>query len=225
MRILALDSSGAACSAALWADGAIRARRLEAMPRGHAERLLPLLLEVTAEAGTALAAVDLFAATTGPGGFTGVRVGLATLRGLALAASRPMLGITSFAAVAHGTRPAERKGRRLLAVIESKRDELFVQAFSETLEPAGPGVALEPSGIAAWSGTAPLLLAGDGAARACAALAAAGRDVGLASTAAHIDAAVVAALAACRAGEARAEPPAPLYLRPPSVSAPSAAAP
>jgi len=225
MRILALDCSGAACSAALWSEGAIRAHRLEPRPRGHAERLLPLILEVAAEAGMALSSLDLFAATTGPGSFTGVRVGLATLRGLALAASRPMLGISSFAALAHGTRREERGGRLLLALIESKREELFVQAFAENLETSGPARALAPHELAAWSGGAPLLLAGEGAARAAAALAAAGCDLRLASGSAHADAAVVAALAAGRAAEARREPPAPLYLRPPSVTSPAAAAP
>ncbi|HKO09008.1 MAG TPA: tRNA (adenosine(37)-N6)-threonylcarbamoyltransferase complex dimerization subunit type 1 TsaB [Alphaproteobacteria bacterium] len=222
MRILALDSSGAACSAALWAEGAVRAQRWEPRARGHAERLLPMVLEVASEAGTALASIDLFAATTGPGGFTGVRIGLAALRGLALAAARPMLGVTSFAALAHATAAEERAGRSLLAVIDSKRDELFVQAFDENLAAESEGMVLAADAIAERHGARPLLLAGDGAARVIAALRARGCDVREAASAAFIDAAVVARIAAARAPEACAEPPAPFYLRPPSVKIPAA---
>ncbi|MGO8869712.1 MAG: tRNA (adenosine(37)-N6)-threonylcarbamoyltransferase complex dimerization subunit type 1 TsaB [Alphaproteobacteria bacterium] len=225
MRILALDTSGAACSAALWVDGAVRARRFEPRARGHAERLLPMVLEVASEAGIALAGVDLFAATTGPGGFTGVRVGLAALRGFALAAARPMLGITSFAALAHATTKEERAGRSLLAVIDSKRDELFVQAFDENLASESEGMIMAAEAIEERHGTRSLLLAGDGAVRVIAALRARGCDVREAASATFIDAAVVARMAAARASEASAEPPAPFYLRPPSVTTPAAAVP
>lgn len=225
MRILALDSSGAACSAALWADGAVRARRFEPRAHEHAERLLPMVLEAASEAGIALAGIDLFAATTGPGGFTGLRIGLAALRGLALAAARPMLGITSFAALAHATTKEERAGRSLLAAIDSKRDELFVQAFDENLAAESEGTILAAEAIAERHGARPLLLAGDGAARVIAALRARGCDVREAANAAFIDAAVVAGIAAARASEASAEPPAPFYLRPPSVTTAAAAVP
>lgn len=217
MRILALDSSGAACSAALWAEGAVRARRFEALERGHAERLIPLVLETMADSDVGLGAVDLFAATTGPGGFTGLRVGLATLRGLALAAGRPMLGVTSLEALAHGTLPRERRARRLLVLIESKRAELYAQAFDETLAPESAALALSPEALATRFGDRPLLLAGDGASRARGTFEAAGLDVREASTLSLVDAAVVAALAAERAAEARAEPPKALYLRAPDA--------
>ncbi len=184
-----------------------------------------MVLEVASEAGIALAGVDLFAATTGPGGFTGVRVGLAALRGFALAAARPMLGITSFAALAHATTKEERAGRSLLAVIDSKRDELFVQAFDENLASESEGMIMAAEAIEERHGTRSLLLAGDGAVRVIAALRARGCDVREAASATFIDAAVVARMAAARASEASAEPPAPFYLRPPSVTTPAAAVP
>ncbi|HLI10110.1 MAG TPA: tRNA (adenosine(37)-N6)-threonylcarbamoyltransferase complex dimerization subunit type 1 TsaB [Alphaproteobacteria bacterium] len=220
MRILALDSSGAACSAALWVDGRIRARRLEIMARGQAERLVPLLLEVMAEGALAFTEIDLYAATTGPGFFTGLRIGLAALRGLALAAAKPMLGITSFEAVAHGTRADERRCRTLLVLLESKRQDLYAQAFGETLLPAGDPGAWLPEGLAATLAGQSLLLAGDAAGRAASALAAAGCDIRHTTAPAHPDAAVVAALAAMRAASASRSPPAPLYLRPPDVTVP-----
>jgi tRNA threonylcarbamoyladenosine biosynthesis protein TsaB len=223
VKILALDSSGGACSAAFWAGGRLRARRFERLERGHAERLMPMVLEVMAEAGVALAAVDLFAGTTGPGTYTGLRIGLASLRALALAAGRPMLGVTSFEAVAHGTTAAERAGRRLLVAIESKRDDLYAQLFSDRLAPAGDPLAETPSALAArFAGTA-LLLAGDGAPRAAAALGAVGCDLRRAAGIGLPDAAMVASLAAARASEAGFDPPHPLYLRPPDVTRPDGA--
>ncbi|HUI18348.1 MAG TPA: tRNA (adenosine(37)-N6)-threonylcarbamoyltransferase complex dimerization subunit type 1 TsaB [Alphaproteobacteria bacterium] len=221
MRILALDSSGPACSAAFWTEGGVRAARFEALARGHAERLLPMVLEVMAEAGTALDKVDLFAATTGPGGFTGVRVGLAALRGLALAAGRPMLGVTSFVALAHATTAEERAGRRLLVVIDSKRAELFVQSFGADLAAESDGMLMTPGTIAERYAGQPLLLAGDGSARVIAALEVLGCKLRTAAGASFVDAAVLAALAAGRASEARREPPAACYLHPPATTPPA----
>ena len=220
MRILALDSSGAACSAAFWAEGGVRAARFETRARGHAERLLPMVLEVTAEAGTALDQVELFAATTGPGGFTGVRVGLAALRGLALAAQRPMLGVTSFVALAHASTAEERAGRRLLVVIDSKRAELFVQAFGADLAAESEGMLMTPGTVAERYAGQPLLLAGDGSARVAAALEVLGCAPRTAARAGFVDAAVLAALAAGRTSEARREPPAACYLHPPAATPP-----
>ncbi|MEM5709777.1 tRNA (adenosine(37)-N6)-threonylcarbamoyltransferase complex dimerization subunit type 1 TsaB, partial [Elizabethkingia meningoseptica] len=80
MNILAIETSGAACSAALLCGGALL-ERSEPMARGHAERLIPLIGEVLAEAGAAYADLDLVAVTVGPGTFTGMRVGLAAARG------------------------------------------------------------------------------------------------------------------------------------------------
>ena len=221
MRILALDSSGAACSAAYWADGAIRGRRLERLERGHAERLVPMVQAAVADSGASLDEVDLFAATVGPGGFTGVRIGLATLRALALAARRPMLGVTSFEALAHGTSVEERAGRRLLVLIESRRSGLYAQTFTDALAPESEAVALPPNEIAARFAAGPLLLAGDGVERLMPTLA--GRDgvPRVASNASFVDAAVVASLAAERAAAASSEPPAPLYLRGPDISMPN----
>ena len=84
MNILALDTSMGACSAAvLRSDGAARSlhARQEAMARGHAEALMPMVAEVLAAAGIAARDLDLIAATEGPGSFTGVRIAIAAARG------------------------------------------------------------------------------------------------------------------------------------------------
>jgi tRNA threonylcarbamoyladenosine biosynthesis protein TsaB len=105
MNILALDTSMGACSAAvLSGDGVARnlfARR-ETMARGHAEALMPMVADVMAEAGVTPAAVDLLAATTGPGSFTGVRIAIAAARGFALVTNAKLFGTDSLTVMATG---------------------------------------------------------------------------------------------------------------------------
>ena len=110
MRLLALDTATAACSVALWRDGAVLARRFEAMLRGQSEALMPMVGAVLAEAGCGFKDLDAIAVTVGPGAFTGLRIGLAAARGMALAAELPLIGVTTLEAVVHGV-PPSRIGR------------------------------------------------------------------------------------------------------------------
>ena len=96
MKILAFDSATSACSAAIWRDGEIPARRFVAMERGQSEALIPMVVEVLKEAGLTYAEIDFIAVTVGPGSFTGVRIGLAAARGMALAGGLPVVGVTTF---------------------------------------------------------------------------------------------------------------------------------
>jgi tRNA threonylcarbamoyladenosine biosynthesis protein TsaB len=103
MNILALDTSMGACSAAvLLADGATQRIVLceERMARGHAEALMPMVAEVMTEAGLDFAALDLIAATLGPGSFTGVRIAIAAARGFALATGAHPWGTDSLTVMA-----------------------------------------------------------------------------------------------------------------------------
>ena len=129
MNILSLDTALAACSAALWRDGAIAARRFAPMVRGQSEALMPMVRQVLAEAGAGFADIDLVAVTIGPGAFTGLRIGLAAARGLALATGRPCLGVTTLEAVAAGVAAAERDAGTVLVVLETKRADVYAQSF------------------------------------------------------------------------------------------------
>jgi len=103
MHILALDTSMGACSAALLSVGGGGRKlfsRKEKMQRGHAEALMPIVAEVLAEAAIAPSALDLIAATTGPGSFTGVRIAIAAARGLALVTEAKLFGTDSLAVMA-----------------------------------------------------------------------------------------------------------------------------
>jgi tRNA threonylcarbamoyladenosine biosynthesis protein TsaB len=189
------------------------------MSRGQSERLVPMIQEVMAEAGVGYPALDAIAVSCGPGGFTGVRIGLATARALALACARPVIGVSNFEAVAAAVPEAARADRILAAVIDAKRSDLYVQAFDADLTPLTPARALAPTELSAFLPGGPLLLAGDAVEMARAALEAAGRDVSVAAAPGQADAIWIAALAAARPlPESGAAPPGPIYLRAPDVT-------
>jgi tRNA threonylcarbamoyladenosine biosynthesis protein TsaB len=222
--LLALDAAGSACSAAAWRDGAVVAHRLEAMGRGQSERLVPMIEEVMGEAGLDYQELDAIAVTRGPGGFTGVRIGLAAARGLALAWDRPIIAVSTLEAVAAATAEAERRGRVILVLLDAKRADLYVQAFDTDLAPLSEPEALPPELIVRGLPPGPLLLAGDGVDQARRALEALGRNLLISRAPALCDAAQVAALAARRAlPAAGAAAPTALYLRTPDVTPPPAA--
>lgn len=216
MRLLAFDSSTAACSAAVWQDGRVLARRFVAMARGQSEALVPMIQEVMAEARLAYAEIDLIGVTVGPGAFTGVRIGLATARAMGLAAGKPVAGLLTTEAIAAGVPDSERRGHTLVVAVDAKRADVFVQTFAADLTPLGPVRGLLPEAVPELAGGGPLLLAGDGAARVRPHL----PDSVLSSASGLPDAAVVAAVLATRWPRGTALPAEPVYLRPPDVTLP-----
>ena len=218
--LLALDSAGRACSAALWHDGRLAASRFEARDRGQSERLVPMIQEVMAAAGMAYRDLDAIAVTIGPGGFTGVRIGLATARGLGLATARPVIGLTCFEAIAAAV-PGEFRGKAPLAVlIDAKRADLYLQLFDPALVAPGEPVSIDPAGLPAALPPGRVLVAGDAAEQARPYLDPARVDFVPGTS--HIDAARFAGAAAARPLPPKGSPPPrPLYLRPPDVTLPS----
>ncbi|MGF7172280.1 tRNA (adenosine(37)-N6)-threonylcarbamoyltransferase complex dimerization subunit type 1 TsaB [Azospirillum doebereinerae] len=230
MKVLGLDTATSGCSAALWNDAAadarsdgkrITVRRSAPMARGQAELLVPLAQAVLEEAGAGFADLDRIAVTVGPGAFTGLRIALAAARGIAVAHDLPVVGVTTFDAVAHGLPEVERAGRSVLVAVDSRRTEPFLQLFDAALTPVGEPTMLDPAAVPGWldgflPADAPLLLAGDGA---TALLVVLGQRDGLSVAAGDgtPDAAVVAALGAARPAGLPAEP---FYLRPPDVTLP-----
>jgi tRNA threonylcarbamoyladenosine biosynthesis protein TsaB len=228
MRILGFDTATNACSAAVMRDGRVVARRLETMTRGHAERLMPMILEVMEEAGEDFSGLDALAVTNGPGAFTGLRIGLAAARGLALASGLPCLAVTTLEAVAAAVPQAERKNRLILVALDAKRADIYAQTFAPDLAPTGEPGALLPDALPALLAASgkgrhrhPVVVVGDAAGRALAALEAAGITATHSTAPGIPDAAVVAELAAARwTRGATISKPRPLYLRPPSTTTP-----
>ena len=225
VKLLALDTATGACSVAIWREGGISERRMTAMTHGHAEALMPMVREAMDADGALFTDLDAIAVTVGPGAFTGIRIGLAAARGMALAARLPVLGVTTLEALAHAVTEEERAGRKVLAAIDSRRRDVFAQLFGADLAPEGEPEITAPEALAARLGAMPIVVAGDGAGLLGDALARAGGDITESAAAPWPDAAHVAAIAAVRYSTldpeaAKAPPPAPLYLRPPEAKVP-----
>jgi tRNA threonylcarbamoyladenosine biosynthesis protein TsaB len=207
-RLLAIDTTFGACSAAVLQGKLVLAKRFEVMQRGHAEALAPMVEAVMREAGLAFADLDKLAVTTGPGSFTGQRVGLAFMRGLKVALSLPLVGVTSLAAMA-AEALADSGLEVAAAVHDAKRGEVYIETTA--------GLAAQVMTIAeaqrVLSALPSLALAGTGA-------------VLMASVSARVlpitapDAVWVARLAADAA--VTGTPPRPLYLRAPDAKLPKA---
>src|SRR5580658_6402061 len=131
MLILATDTALDACAACVLDTDAEQmiAQESLAMKRGHAEALMPLIARVIKASGIGFAALDRIAVTTGPGSFTGLRVGLSAARGIALAANRPVVGVTTLTAYAapvvgqNGEQP-------VIAAIDARHDQVYFQVVS-----------------------------------------------------------------------------------------------
>lgn len=100
--ILTVDTTGAACAVGVAAEGRVAAHLVEEMTRGHAERLFPMIEAALAQAGAGYADIARIAVCTGPGNFTGARIGVSAMRGLALSLGAPAVGATRFEALAEG---------------------------------------------------------------------------------------------------------------------------
>lgn len=168
MKLLAFETATEACSVALWLDGDVR-ERFEVAPRRHAELALPWADALLAEAGVARTQIDAVAVGRGPGAFTGVRLAIAIAQGVALGLDRPLVPVSTLAALALPAARA-RPGAPVLAAIDARMGELYVAGYrwagndlhallDERLA-AAPQVALEGEG---WSGVGTGFAAGEGA--------------------------------------------------------------
>src|SRR6476619_3652663 len=133
MRVLAIDTALGACAAAVLDSGAgaILASESLGMLRGHAEAIMPLIARVMDAARCEFTELDRIAVTTGPGSFTGLRVGISAARGIALAAGKPAVGLSTLAGFA-APHIAESDNSAVVAAIDARHDHVYLQVF-------GPG--------------------------------------------------------------------------------------
>jgi tRNA threonylcarbamoyladenosine biosynthesis protein TsaB len=131
MLILAIDTALDACAAAVLDTHAnkILAHESQPMKRGHAEALMPLIARVMQNSGIAFASLDRVAATAGPGSFTGLRVGLSAARGIALAANKPVVGLTTLTAYAAPV-VSENGEHPIISAIDARHDHVYFQVVS-----------------------------------------------------------------------------------------------
>lgn len=200
--ILAFDTAAAHCAAALLSGDRVLASREEAMATGQADRLIPLLEELLAEAGATWADLSALGAGTGPGNFTGTRIAVAAARGLALGLRVPAIGVSAFEALAWGRDDA-------LVALDARLGQVYLQGFGTAalpprLQPLDAALPDVPPGT-------PVLgdLAGPVAAR----------TGGAAAPLLLPLAEAIARIAATRVGQDNPRP-APLYLRAPDAAPP-----
>jgi tRNA threonylcarbamoyladenosine biosynthesis protein TsaB len=131
MLILAIDTALDACAAAVLDTeaGRLIAQESLAMKRGHAEALMPLIARVIKASGVGFAGLDRIAVTTGPGSFTGLRVGLSAARGIALAANKPVVGLTTLSAYAAPV-VSQNGEQPVMSAIDARHDHVYFQVVS-----------------------------------------------------------------------------------------------
>ena len=223
MRILAIDTALEACSAAVLdtGQGGDAVQESQAMVRGHAEALMPLIKRVMEHAGLAFSTLDRVAVTTGPGSFTGLRVGIAAARGIALAASRPAVGLSTLAAYATPFIAAD-DTQPVVTAIDARHGRVYLQVFG----PGGrtivtPRVATLHEAVRFAADSGAPRLAGNAADLIAAAWPADAPPPAAVDARRAPDIAWVARLGA--AADESSEPPKPLYLRPPDAHPQTAA--
>lgn len=205
MIVLAIDTCLFACSVAVVDGERVLARRVEPMSRGHQERLAPLVQEAMAQAGLGFDKLERIGVTVGPGSFTGLRVGLAFAKGLASALSIPAVGIGALEAL------AEPERGNVVAVLDAKRGQVYLQAFSDGVAVSAPDALPIETAAARVAEFAPDTLIGTGV------VLLAGVRPGVRVVEADVtDPVAVARLAAARSPV----PPRPLYLRAPDAKLP-----
>jgi tRNA threonylcarbamoyladenosine biosynthesis protein TsaB len=224
MNVLAFDTCFGAVSVAVRWQGASDAWLLreayEERSSGHAERLFPMIAEVMDGAGLAFAAIDRIAVTLGPGTFTGVRVGISAARALALAMGKPVVGITSLAAMARRAEEllGERLGsRQLIVAVDARRGSLYVQGLPTHGRQTGEALLLTAEETALRIGRERAVVVGSGASAVAAAVHGRGGEAEALLPGLQPHARTLAEMAS---GLAPIAPVKPLYLRPPDAKPP-----
>jgi len=166
MKILAIDSSAVSCSVALSNDSEVIASEFVNNGLTHSQTLLPMVERVCAQAELKMNDIDLFAVTNGPGSFTGVRIGVAVLKGLAFPTDKPCIGISTLEVIAANI---EQEDSIAVACMDARRAQVYTATFeSVTLHRLTPDEAVAAESLAErlQSYDKKVWLAGDGAALA-----------------------------------------------------------
>jgi tRNA threonylcarbamoyladenosine biosynthesis protein TsaB len=144
MRVLALDTTARALSAALVDDDHIRAERVGDTTCSHAERLPGVLIDMVAAAHGDLASIDVFAVAAGPGSFTGLRIGIAAMQGLAFVTGKRIVAVSALDALAHTAAAGAAEGALVAAWIDAHRRDVFAALYR-----VGPGAPFSRGRIVA----------------------------------------------------------------------------
>ena len=131
MKVLAFDAATTCCSVACWFEGNILASSELLEERKQSEKLISMIVDTMVRADFTFASLSVIAVTYGPGSFTGVRIGLAAARGLAMASNLPLEGVTTLEALAAAPSLRESENRIICASIDARRNQIYGQLFDE----------------------------------------------------------------------------------------------
>ena len=163
MKILAIDSSAVSASCALSENETVLASEFANNGLTHSQTLMPMVEKVLAQSKTDIQNVDLFAVTNGPGSFTGVRIGVAALKGLAFAGDKPCLGFSTLELIAAGVKEPD---CIVISCMDARREQIYTATFeSVSLKRMTPDEAIPAASLAGriHSYQKKVILAGDGA--------------------------------------------------------------
>jgi len=158
MLVLALDTTTSSGSCALARDGRVVCEQVDNAPNAHAERLPGDLMSLLDRANIRLADIDIFAVATGPGSFTGLRIGIATMQGLAFAEGKPLIGVSGFEALVRIAGTHE----RVATWVDAWRGEVFAALYENGREVTAPVVGRPEVLLESLRGRSTLFI-GDGA--------------------------------------------------------------
>jgi len=163
MKILAFDTTLSACSIALMVDGTIIGNAEEHERARQVERLFPMIEALLAEASLSYADLDALAVTTGPGSFTGVRIGIAAAKGLRLVTGLPVIALSGLEVIARALSHDFPKNRLpYLIILDAYRHQVFAQSFASDMTPLMEPALLDYAAITDYAQEKSYLVAGNG---------------------------------------------------------------
>ena len=219
MNILFFDAASSVCSAAIFADGVVIAKNQKLITNQHAEILVSMIEQILSDVKMDYSDLNLISTTIGPGSFTGIRIGLATARGLSLACNIPLIGVTNFEVLAYAVERIDRVGRRILVILETKRDDFYTCVYSDQLDLIHGPMAIEGDALEKLSDPGRTIVLGDRVKRALPFFPCSGTTLIRQKTRKNIAFQVIADLVNDRFKlGAKLEKPAPMYINPPNIN-------
>ena len=168
MRIMAIDTTAKTASAAILEDNALKIQYTVNATATHSENMLPMIEHMLQRTGLHMCDIDLYAVSNGPGSFTGVRIGVSLIKGLAHGSGKPCIGINTLRALAENLFDVVRCGEIICAVMDARRDQVYYGIWrkdpNETLVQIAPSGAMDTTSLLQKLDAfcAPVFLVGDG---------------------------------------------------------------
>lgn len=215
MKILSLDTTTGICSVAVFNDGKIIAEKIEQGASKQAERIVPMVEEILLENKLGYKDFSHFVCTMGPGSFTGVRIGMSAIKGMAIASKIPLIGVNTLETICYST-AIKHKGK-ILSVLNALRGEVYAQMFdSKNIKPITEPQLINIENLESFGNSADVI-AGN-----CPEIVGDIFTGKIITEKINPSAGAASCVAAIRIADNKAEPANPLYIRKPDAKKPAA---